>query len=557
MQEDKSFQELLDGEMNIPLIGKIVKGTVVRIDGDDVFIDFGYKSEGVVPKSEFFTKDGDFNISIGDKIEVILENWNRSGPPRLSKEKALLSKENSRLREIFESNEKMNVKILDRIKGGFLADIGKDITIKAFLPGSQVDFRPLKNPDKIVGTSLEARIITFKKDNVVISRRVHLEEERETKRKETLSNLEEGNVISGQIVKIIDSGVFVDIGGLEGFIPVGELSWGRIRHPKVVVSENEELEVVVLKIEEPYRVTLGRKQVTADPWSTIEEKYQPGQKIEGRVVSITDFGAFIELEAGIEGLAHLSEITWIKNFSHPKEVLSKNTSVEAIVLDVDKERKRISLSLKKIAPSPWEIFREQNKKGSKITGEIKNVNNRGIFVEVGENLVGLVRPDNISWKGRVNPTDNCKINDKIEVAVLDVDPKNERISLGVKQLTVDPWQYATANYTPNETSLKGKIKEVNDWAIIVKLNDDISGFIRASEISNDLQKKDLDNFKIDDDITALVTGFNKNKRQINLSIKKLEKKLEKDRISSFITNQGEANLTLGDILGDKLKSLNE
>jgi small subunit ribosomal protein S1 len=393
------------------------------------------------------------------------------------------------------------------------------------------------------------------KEGVVISRRVYLEEQREVQRKKALSTLREGKTVSGKIVKIIDQGVFVDLGGVEGFVPVSELSWGRVRHPSDAVSVDSEMDFKVLKIEEDGKISLSLKQTKPDPWTFVERKYKPGIKIRGKVVSTTDFGVFVELEPGVDGLAHISEITWTKRFRHPKEVVNVGSRVEAIGLEVDVEKRRIGLSLRRVEPSPWVIFKDKNPPGTVIKGKVVNVTDRGVFVEVEEGIVGLIRPSDISWKGRANPEGVYKVGDEIEVVVLNVDEGNQRIGLGIKQLTADPWEEALERYKPGETALTGKVVYVKEGGVVLELENGIEGFIKKSELDQEGARDITKTVKIGDEITAQVTGFDRKKRQINLSKRRYEERLEKDRVSNFLSSQGEDTVKLGDLMDEKLKSL--
>jgi small subunit ribosomal protein S1 len=553
--EEKNFAELLEENLNVPDRGEMFKGRVVRVDDEYAFIDFGYKSEGIVSVEEFRIKNGEPEINIGDEIDVILERWvDNEGLPRLSKKRADLVKESERLQKIQESGSLVSARIIQKVKGGLIADIGKEAEVRAFIPASQIDLRPQANLDKFVGKEMEARITKLSNEGIILSRRIYLEEQREILRKKALSTLMEGKAVTGKVVKIIDQGVFVDLGGVDGFIPASELSWGRVKHPSNVVSEGDEVRVVVLKIEEGGKISLSLKQTKPDPWTLVEKKYKPGVKIRGKVVSITDFGVFVEIEPGVEGLVHVSEITWTKKFRHPKEVVNIGSRVEAVVLEVDTDKKRIGLSLRRIERSPWELFREQNPAGTRIGVKVKKVTAKGILAEVSEDLVGVVRPQDISWRGNTDPNELFKVDDQIEVVVLNVDEKNRRINLGVKQLTMDPWEEALQKYKPGETVLTGKVIYIKERGVVVELENGIEGFIRGSDLGQD-GTKDLSKLvKLDEEITAQVTGFDKKKRQVNLSKKRYEAWLEKERVSSFLSSQGESSVKLGDLLGKKLKS---
>ncbi len=556
MVDEKNFAELVDESMNVPEKGKIFIATVVRVDKDDVFLDFGSKSEGVAAVQEFYNKEGELAVDVGEEVEVVIDSWINEGLPRLSKTKAGLIKEKEILKNAYEKGELVTATVQRKVKGGLIADVGKTIEIRAFIPGSQIDIRPQADLDKFIGQTIETRIIKLADSDVVLSRRAILEEEREVQRKETLSKLEQGTTVSGKVVNIINQGVFVDIGGIEGFVPISELSWGRIAHPSNVVSIDDDITVGILKIENNERITLSLKETTSDPWEKVRDKYTPGTQITGKAVSLTDFGVFVELEPGVEGLVHVSEITWTKRFKHPKEVVEQGSTLQTVILDVNPENRRISLSLKQIEQSPWQLFKEDNPEGSKINGTIRNVTDKGIFVEVAENIVGLVRPDSISWEGRVNPEESYKKGKEIEVVILNVDEKNQRIGLGVKQLSSDPWEEALKKYKPRKTSVTGKVKDVKEWGIVLELEDKLEGYIRANEYSDEKGSGDITkNVKEGDEITALVTGLDKRKRQVNLSKKKYEQWREKQSVSDFMSSQGEASVKLGDLLGSKLKSI--
>ena len=557
MVEEKNFADLVDESMNAPDKGKLFTGIVVRVDKEDVFIDFGSKSEGVAPTEEFYGKDGELEVEVGDEVEVMLEHYDH-GLPRLSKRKAGLIKENKVIQEKFDSGDLLQARILQKVKGGFITDIGEKTQIRAFLPASQLDLRPQSDTDKFIGQDIDVRIIKYTNKDIVVSRRVFLEEQREVLKKETLSKLEEGAEIQGQVVNMINQGAFIDLGGLEGFIPIGEISWGRINHPSNILSDGQEINTKILRIEGEDKVTLSLKAVTPDPWDSVKDKYKPGSQIQGKVASLMDFGVFVELEPGIEGLVHVSEITWTKRFRHPKEVVDAGSLVDAIVIDINPENRRISLSLKQIEPSPWQNFKNEHPPKSVINGKIRNVTDRGIFVEVAENIVGLVRPDNISWAGRVNPEEAYKKGDDIDVVVLNVDEKNERVGLGIKQLTGDPWEDAQQKYKQGNSAITGKVKEVRERGIVVEIEDNIEGYIRANELTEDRHEADaaLSKINVGDEITAQVVGFDRRNRQINLSVRRYIDKLEKDRVSDFNSSQAEPTSTLGDLLGEKLNSIN-
>ncbi len=553
--EELSFSELLNESLDIPDTGKKVKGTVIRVESEEVFIDFGFKSEGVVPREEFNIINGGPDVQVGDQVDVVLENLkSQYGVPLLSKKKAEIQEELRIVNEKFSNKEKINAQILQDVKGGFIVNIGDKTEIRAFLPGSQVDTRPVRDFKKLIGQTVEARIINMTDKGIVISRRVLLEEAREKRIEELMSTLKVGDTISGKISNTINSGAFVDLGGIEGFIPFSEISWGRIRNPNEVLTIGNEISTKVINIAEGPKITLSLKQTTSDPWQEVKQKYQSGTKIKGSVVSVKDFGVFVELEPGIEGLIHSSEMTWTKRFRHPKEIVNAGSVVEAVVLEVDTEKKRIGLSLRQIEPSPWETFKDSNPSGKRVKGTIKNITNNGLFVEVSEGLVGLVRPDQISWQGKEDPNESFKTGDQIEVSVINVDVKNQRVALGIKQLTTDPWIEVNNNYKVRESSITGKVSKLNDYGITLELENSIEGFIRNSEFAKTGSRDLIKQVKIGDEITSLVMGFDKRKRQINLSKKAYENFQEKAQVSSFNSSQGDSNVTFGDLFAKEFTS---
>lgn len=554
--EEKSFEELVEDSINLPDKGKVFKGRVVSIDNEYAFVDFGFKSEGIVSLDEFYGKEGELKVRVGDEVEVMLERWGSRGElPRLSKKRVDLIKEWERIEQVYQRGKSVSARILEKVKGGLIADIGESVQIKAFIPSSQIDLRPQGNLDKFVGKVIEAKIIKLSDNSIVLSRRSLLEEQREIERKKVLSSLKEGKTVTGNVVKLIDQGVFVDLGGgVEGFIPISELSWGRIKHPSNLVSQGEEIRTKVIKLEND-KITLSLKQTKPDPWSLAAKKYKPGTRIRGKVVSVTNFGVFVELEPGVEGLVHSSELTWTKRFRHPKEIVSVGTRVETVVLEVDADKRRIALSLKQIEQSPWELFKEKNPPGTVVKGKVKEVTDRGVFVEVQEELVGLVHPSDISWTGKVNAAEEFKAGDEINVVVLNVDTKNRKIKLGIKQLTEDPWEKALKNWKAGETILTGKVTEVGDRKVTVELENGIEGIIKASEFTREGNRDIARIVKPGDSVTAQIVGFDNKKRQVILSKKKYEEWVEKERVSSFLSSQGEASVKLGDVVGDKLKSL--
>ncbi len=557
---EKSFEELLDESMESrlsePENGEIAKGRVIRVDSDAVFIDLGFKFECIVPINQFLNKDGEYDVSVGSEIEVLVERPNPN-TVRASKQKADQIREKRAIEEKFRNGEPVATRILNRVKGGFNCDIGRHTPFKVFLPGSQVGLRPVADFDEMVGQTIETRIIQNNDNGIVVSRRVILEEEREEKKKETLAAISEGQVVPGNVVKIIDAGAFVDIGGIEGFVPIGEVSWGRVRHPGDVLKEGEDIRVKILRLEiENGKITLGVKQTTEDPWESIQERYRVGDRVRGRVVFAAEFGVFVELEPGIEGLVHVSELSWVKNFRHPREVVSVGSETEVAVLGVKPKERRISLSLKQIQENPWDEFKRNNSPNTRVSGTIRNVTELGVFVEVAPDMVGLVRPENLRWEGEVSPLEVFSSEDvgkEIELVVLNVIPRQRKIGLGIKQLTPDPWNKVLRDYKVNETVVTSRIEEILESGVTVALADNVRGFYAIREFQDDEFSRE--SIKVGDELSGLVTGFNKPKHQVNLSRRRLEKKQEKDTMRDFASSQQESSSKLGDILNEKLKAL--
>lgn len=557
---EKSFEELLDESMESrlsePENGEIAKGRVIRVDSDAVFIDLGFKFECIVPITQFLNKEGEHEVSVGSEIEVLVERPNPN-TVRASKQKADQIRERKAIEEKFKNKEPVATKILNRVKGGFNCDIGQGSPFKVFLPGSQVALRPVADFDEMVGQTIETRIIQNNDNGIVVSRRAILEDEREEKKKETLATISEGQMITGNVVKIIDAGAFVDIGGIEGFVPIGELSWGRVRHPGDVLTEGQDAQVKILKLDiENGKITLGVKQTTEDPWESIQERYDVGGRIKGKVVFAAEFGVFVELEPRIEGLVHVSELSWVKNFRHPSEVVSVGSEIEVAVLGIKPRERRISLSLKQNQENPWDEFKRNNTPNTRVTGTIRNVTELGVFVEVAPDMVGLVRPENLNWEGEMSPLEVFSSEDvgkEIDLVVLNVIPRQRKIGLGIKQLTPDPWNKVLRDYKVNETVVTSKIEEVLDNGVTVALADNVRGFYAVREFqADDFNRESL---KVGEELSGLVTGFNKPKYQVNLSRRRLEKKQEKDTMKDFASSQQGGSSKLGDILNEKLKAL--
>jgi len=532
---------------------EIVRGQVIQILPDQVLVDIGYKSEGAIPISEFERdENGKPKVQVGDQIDVLLERYeDEEGLIVLSKEKADKLKVWDQISEAYEKNELVEGTIVSKVKGGLSVDIG----VKAFLPGSQVDLRPVRNLDRMIGQKYKFKIIKFNKrrGNIVLSRRALLEKEREDLKSETLRKLKPGAIVKGVIKNITEYGAFVDLGGLDGLLHVTDMSWGRVTHPEQLFSLGDEVEVMVLKFDpENERVSLGLKQIQEDPWLHAAERYSVGSRVKGKVVSLTDYGAFIELEPGVEGLVHVSEMSWTKRVKHPSKLVSVGDEVEAVVLDINVEEKRISLGMKQIEPNPWTVIEQKYPVGSVIRGRIRNITEFGIFVGIEDGIDGLVHISDISWTQRVkHPGQLYKKGDEVEAVVLHIDPENERFSLGIKQLTEDPWKTIPSRYPPG-TRLKGKVIKVTEFGAFVEIEKGIEGLIHVSELGQEQEKVEDPHqvVKEGDEIEVMVLDVDAEERRIALSVKSLH--LAKDEgYQQYLQRQGDGRVSLGEALRSK------
>ncbi|HET6922338.1 MAG TPA: 30S ribosomal protein S1, partial [Anaeromyxobacteraceae bacterium] len=528
--------------------GEILRGTVIAVGKDYAIVDIGYKSEGQVPISEFVAAPGgEPGVKVGDRVEVLVESReNDTGMVVLSKEKADKMRIWDEISAACERDELVEGVIVGRVKGGLSVDIG----VKAFLPGSQVDIRPVRNLDKLIGEKFKFKVIKFnkKRGNIVLSRRVLLEKEREELKKETLKNLKEGAILKGVVKNLTDYGAFIDLGGIDGLLHVTDMSWGRIGHPSEMFEVGQEVRVVVLKFDPATeRVSLGLKQIQEDPWHRADEKYPVGSRIKGKVVSLTDYGAFIELEQGVEGLVHVSEMSWTKRVKHPSKLLAVTTEVEAVVLDIDPKAKRISLGMKQIEPNPWTLLEDKYPIGSVIRGEVRNVTDFGIFVGVEEGIDGLVHVSDISWTERIkHPGEKYKKGDVVEAMVLNIDVENERFSLGVKQLASDPWT-TLSERRPVGSRLKGKVTKVTDFGAFVEVEPGIEGLVHVSEMRDERVENPRDVVKEGEEIEVKVIDIDSQERKVALSVKALSRE-GGDDYREYLRKQGDARARLGDLM---------
>ena len=547
---EESFKRFAEGE--------VVTGRIISVDKDHVLVDIGYKSEGQIRIHEFKDEKGNISVQIGDKVEVMVEWWDdEEERVVLSKEKAQNVKVWEEIKKSYDDEGIIEGVITSRVKGGFSVDIG----VQAFLPGSQADLRPIRNLDDLVGKKYKFKILKYnrKRSNIVLSRRAILEEEREQKRTATLGVIEEGKILDGVVKNITEYGVFVDLGGVDGLLHITDISWGRVKHPSELFSISDQIKVKVLNFDiEKERVSLGMKQLTPDPWTLAATKYPVGSRVNGKVVSLTDYGAFVELEEGIEGLIHVSEMSWTRKIRHPSKVVSVGEQVDAIVLDIKPDNRRISLGMKQVAPNPWDMVSEKYPIGTTIEGKIKNITDFGLFIGIDEGIDGLVHISDISWTKRIkHPSEIYKKGDLVQAIVLDIDKDNERFSLGVKQLQSDPWDTVSERYAVGK-EITGTITNLTDFGIFVELEEGIEGLVHVSEISKEKIKTPVGMFNVGDVITAKVMNINTEERRIGLSIKRLEMDDEQSMLSDYVNNMRPATSTFGEILRENLQEkLNE
>jgi len=551
---EDSFADLFEESLKGLKEGEVVKGTIVDLNQDYVVVDIGYKSEGTIEVSEFLDEDGNVEVKPGDEVQVfIVKREDKEGKPVLSRQRALAMKIWIDVEEASKSGATIRGRITDVIKGGYFVDIKG---VKAFLPGSQVDLRPVRDMASLVGKVFDFRVLSVDrgKNNIVVSRRVILEEEREGKKKEALENIEEGVSVKGIVKNITNYGAFLDVGGIDGLLHITDISWGRVNHPSEVLNVGDEVDVKVLKFDrEKVRLTLGLKQTMPDPWTAAVEKYPIGSKVNGKVVSLMDYGAFVQLEDGFEGLVHVSEMSWTKKIKHPSQIVKVGDEVEVVVLDIDTESRRVSLGLKQIEPNPWDIIESNYPVGSKVSGTVKSVTDFGIFIGFEEGIDGMVHVSDLSWTKKVkDPSELFKEGDDVEAVVLAIDRENEKFSLGVKQLEENPWDSARKNFKKG-TVVSGKVTSITDFGIFLEIAEGVEGLIRQSDFGSKGDGNPKEIFNIGDEVHAEVVRVNKQERRIALSIKAYEMSQEKKTIKEYVKNQGDQNATFGDLLKDKLK----
>jgi len=550
-----NIEEMYEQSLRQIQEGELITGEIIKIDEEYVLVDIGYKSEGIIPIREFKDADGKLTAKAGDKVDVVLERKeNDEGVVTLSMERAKKIKVWDQIRDIQNSDGTIQGKVIHRVKGGLSIDVG----LPAFLPGSQIDLQPIRDLDSLVGKVMELKILKYNKrrNNIIVSRRALLEEDRVKHKAKTLSLIKEGSVLKGKVKNITDYGLFVDLGGIDGLLHITDMSWGRVSHPSTMYQRGDEITVKVISFDrEKERVSLGIKQLKPDPWVEAPKKFAVGEKVTGRVVNITDYGAFIEIEEGVEGLIHISEMSWTKKVKHPSQIVSIGDMIEAVVLTLDTENKRVSLGIKQIKANPWNIIEEKYPVGTIIEGRIKNITDFGLFIGIDEEIDGLVHISDISWIKKIkHPSELYKKGDEVQAKVLSIDKDSERFSLGIKQLTKDPWEEIPEKFKPG-TKVTGKVTNITDFGIFVELEEGIEGLIHSSEISKGKSKTSLGKFQIDDVIQTLVVNVSQEDKKIGLSIKKLQEKEYGEIYNNYKDGmEKEVTSNFGMLIKDKIEA---
>ena len=534
--------------------GSITKGEIVRVDDDNVLVDVNFKSEGQIPAAEFRDPAGNMTVKVGDRVDVYVVRKNEmDGTITLSFEKAKRMQVFDQLEDVQENNRVIKGHIVRRIKGGYTVDIGGG---EAVLPGSHVDLRPVPDMDALVNQEFEFRVLKInrRRSNVIVSRRVLLEEERDSKRQDLLRTLEEGQIVQGKAKNITEYGVFVDLGGLDGLLHITDMSWKRIRHPKEMITMGQELTLKVLSFDrENNKVSLGLKQLVPDPWQDISARFPEGAKCAGKVTNLVDYGAFVELEPGVEGLVHISEMSWTRKLRHPSQMVHTGDEVEVVILGVDGEKKRISLGMKQVRPNPWELVAERYPEGTILEGVIKNITEFGMFIGIEDGIDGLIHVSDISWTKKVrHPNELYKVGDTVQAKVLTVDQENEKFTLGVKQLVDDPWGHVPNTY-PVGCTVKGLVTNITDFGLFVEVEEGIEGLVHVSELSGKKVKTPAEIYKEGQEIQAKVIHVSAEERRLGLSIKQIKDEEERRKPKEFHAGPQETGQSLGDLLKQKFE----
>ena len=552
----ESFAELFEESISETQMrpGAIVTGTVVSVGPDVVIVNAGLKSEGMIPADQFRNEEGEVTINVGDEVEVALEAVEDGfGATRLSREKAKRAESWRRLEQAHEAEETVIGRIIDKVKGGFTVDMHD---IRAFLPGSLVDVRPVRDTSYLEGKDLEFKVIKLdrKRNNVVVSRRAVVETETSVEREALLESLQEGQTVKGIVKNLTEYGAFVDLGGIDGLLHITDMAWKRVKHPSEIVNVGDEIDVKVLKFDrERNRVSLGLKQMGEDPWEEISRRYPEGTRLFGKVTNLTDYGCFVEIEEGVEGLVHVSEMDWTNKNIHPSKVVALGQEVEVMVLDIDPERRRISLGMKQCVANPWEVFAATHNKGDKVSGNIKSITDFGIFIGLEGGIDGLVHLSDISWsEAGEEAVRSYKKGDEVEAVILAIDPERERISLGIKQMEQDPFSSFVAE-NQKGSIVKGVVKEVDAKGAVIELAESVEGYLRASELSRDRVEDARTVLNVGDEVEAKFLGVDRKNRTINLSIKAKDSDEESAAMEDY-QRSAPAATTLGDLLKEQMES---
>jgi small subunit ribosomal protein S1 len=555
-QDELSFESMLEayeGKTQTFSEGEVIKGKVIAISGGGVIVDVGFKSEGIIPQEQFTDDSGKLTIAVGDEVDVFLEQTEDShGYVVLSREKAERMKVWDEIERAYREGNIVKGRVIERIKGGLAVDIG----VRAFLPGSQIDVRPVRNLDSLRGEEFEMRVIKVnkKRGNIVLSRKAVLEESMKEEKARTLEILENGKVMDGIVKNITDYGAFIDLGGVDGLLHITDMSWGRVNHPSELFSVGDKLQVKVIKFtKEDGRVSLGYKQLFEDPWLHADMRYPKNMRVTGKVVSLTDYGAFVELEPGVEGLIHISEMTWNKRVKHPSKILNVGDEVEAVVLDIDIESRRISLGLKQTEPNPWDIIEENYSPGTVITGKVRNITDFGAFIEVEEGIDGLVHVSDISWTKRIkHPSEALKKGDEVQAVVLSIDANNQKLSLGIKQLEPDRWEDWFNRHNVGD-SVKGKVVRMTNFGAFVELEEGIEGLCHVSELDEKHVEKPMEFLNIGQEIEMKVIKMNLEEKKIGLSLKAMKEEEPRLEFTSYLASADSGNASMGERLGEQLQ----
>ncbi len=554
---ESALEQYLNTDFDSLEEGSIISGKVVKIGDERVLVDVNFKSEGQIPADEFKDRNGDMSIQEGQEVDVfIVHKDDVEGTVSLSHRRAKRMKVLDELESLQEQDNNVQGTIVQRIKGGYTVEIKG---IEAFLPGSHVDLRPVPDMDALVGQEMDFRVLKInrKRSNVIVSRRVILEEEREKQRTNLLETLEEGQKVTGRVKNITEYGVFVDLGGLDGLLHITDMSWKRIKHPKEMVQMGDELELKVLNYDpEDQKVSLGMKQLIPNPWEGIAEKYPEGNKFTGKITNIVDYGAFVELEPGVEGLVHITEMSWTRKLKHPSQMVRVGDEVEVVVLNMDEDKKRISLGMKQVKPNPWDVVYEKYPEGTILEAPIKNITDFGIFIGIEEGIDGLIHVSDLSWTKKINhPGELYKVGDTVQAKVLTVDKENEKFTLGIKQLTEDPWQKMPEKY-PEGSNVSGKITNITDFGLFVEIEDGIEGLVHLSELSAKKVKNPKEMFQEGQEVVTKVIRVSPDERRIGLSIKQyldeLEKMRNEEKKQYNVENVAGSNL--GDLIRQQMEN---